>query len=355
MDDTPNPGLGTVHLGYLQLLLDLLRQQGIDPAALYPAPFLDQLQSLDPNTRRPLEEWDQMMAAAEAHSGGVDLALLMGEFVKPWDTGAIGFITMASSTLREAGEALAQFYNLLNDAYTLHATVQGEHFDLRLRPIGRVHSARLERLTVATMAWHSRWLARRADLRFQAFFTFPEPPADQLQAYRTTFGGDLVFNAPETCLRGPMAYADYRVSRGDHGVGDTLRAQLTADMASLHDTSASFVHKVERLIQPRLQTGEVSLEAVALEAGVSVRTLQNRLEESGVTFRGLLDRMRHAQVLVYLADPRLSLIEIGQMLGFATPSSFHHAFRRWTGMAPSAYRKQKLRPPPVDAVAPPAQ
>lgn len=355
MDDTPTPGLCTVHLGYLQLLLDLLRQQGIDPAALYPAPFLTQLQSVDPNTRRPLEEWDHMVAVAEAHAGGVDLPLLMGEFVKPWDTGPIGFITMASRTLREAGEALAQFYNLLNDAYTLHATVQGEHFDLRLRPIGRLRSARLERLTVATMAWHSRWLARRADLRFQAFFAFPEPPADQLPAYRTTFGGDLVFNAPETCLRGPMAYAEYRVSRGDHGVGDTLRAQLMADMASLNDTSASFVHKVERLIQPRLQTGEVSLEAVADEAGVSVRTLQNRLEESGVTFRSLLDRMRHAQVLVYIADPRLSLIEIGQMLGFATPSSFHHAFRRWTGMAPSAYRKQKLRPSALDAVAPPAQ
>lgn len=348
MDDTPTPGLCTVHLGYLHLLLDLLRQQGIDPAALYPATLLSQLQNVDPNTRRPLEEWDHMMAVAEPHAGGRDLALLMGEFVKPWDTGAIGFITMASRTLREAAEALSQFYNLLNDAYTLQATVQGEHFDLRLLPLGRIRSARLERLTVATMAWHSRWLSRRADLRFQAFFTFPEPPADQLHAYRTTFGDALFFNAPDTCLRGPMDYAEYRVSRGDHGVGDTLRAQLMADMASLHDTSASFVHKVERLLLARLQTGEIALEDIAEEAGVSVRTLQNRLDESGLTFRALLDRLRHAQVLVYLADPRLSLIEIGQMLGFATPSSFHHAFRRWTGMAPSEYRKQKLRPAPLN-------
>ena len=355
MDDTHPSGLCTVHLGYLQLLLDLLRQQGIDPAQLYPAAFISQLQSVDPNTRRPLDEWDHMMAVAEPHAQGLDLALLMGEFVKPWDTGPIGFITMASRTLREAGEALAQFYNLLNDAYTLQATLQGDHFDLRLRPTGRMRSARLERLTVATMAWHSRWLSRRADLRFQAFFAFPEPPQAQLRAYQTTFGGELIFNATETCLRGPMDYADYRVSRGDHGVGDTLRVQLMADMASLHDTSASFVHKVERLMQPRLQSGEISLEAVAFDAGVSVRTLQNRLEESGLNFRGLLDRMRHAQVLVYLADPRLSLIEIGQMLGFATPSSFHHAFRRWTGMAPSEYRKQKLRPPTRDAVRSPTQ
>ena len=355
MDDKPNQGLCTVHLGYLQLLLDLLRQQGIDPARLYAHDFLAQLQNVDPNTRRPLEEWDHMAAVAEPHLGGADLALLMAEFVKPWDTGPIGFITMASRTLRDAAEALSQFYNLLNDAYALQATVQGEHFDLRLVPIGRIRSARLERLTVATMAWHSRWLSRRADLRFQAFFTFPAPPEDQLHAYHKTFGGELVFNADETCLRGPMDYAAHRVSRGDHGVGDTLRAQLMTDMASLHETSTSFVHKVERLLQPRLQTGEISLESVAEEAGVSVRTLQSRLEESGLNFRGLLDRMRHAQVLVYLADPRLSLIEIGQMLGFATPSSFHHAFRRWTGMAPSEYRKQKLRPAKLDTVPTPDQ
>jgi AraC-like DNA-binding protein len=349
MDDTPPSGLCTLHLGYLQLLLDLLRQQGLDPAQIYPGEVLTRLQGLDPNTRRPVEEWDQMMALAEPHLEGRDLPLLMGEFIKPWDTGAIGFITMASRTLREAGEALAQFYNLLNDAYTLQATVQGDHFDLRLLPIGRIRSARLERMTVATMAWHSRWLARRSDLRFQAAFAFAEPQPEQLHAYRTTFGDALVFNAPQTCLRGPMAYADHSVSRGDHGVGDTLRAQLMADMASLHDTSASFVHKVERLLLPRLPTGEIALEDIAQEAGVSVRTLQSRLEESGLTFRALLDRTRHAQVLVHLADPRLPLTEIGQMLGFATPSSFHHAFRRWTGMAPSAYRKRKLRPSALDA------
>ncbi len=344
--------LCTVSLGYFQLLLDHLRQRGVDPAQLYTAYFLSQVERLDPNTRRPVEEWDRMMAVAERHCGDHDLAFELAEFIKPWDTGPIGFITMASRTLQEAAECLAQFYNLLNDVYTLDISL-AEQFNLRLIPLGNITSPRLEKLTIATMAWHSRWLSRRADLYFDARFSFAQPPDDQLAVYQKTFGDALVFNAPESCLRGPPAYAGYRVSRGDHGVRDALRLQLTAKMDSLKDTSTSFVHRVERLLKPRLQNGDISLEDVAAEVGVSVRTLQMRLEESGLTFRSLVDRMRHAQVLVYFGQPDLSLIEMAQMLGFATPSSFHHAFRRWTGMAPGEYRKQKLRTPAVAvAIAP---
>lgn len=116
-----------------------------------------------------------------------------------------------------------------------------------------------------------------------------------------------------------------------------------AEMASLQDTSTSFVHKVERIIKPRLENGQVNLDDIAAEAGVSVRTLQTRLEESGLNFRTLLDRMRHAQVLLYMGDIDISLIHMAHMLGFATQSSFHHAFKRWTGMTPGQYRKQRLR------------
>jgi AraC-like DNA-binding protein len=114
-------------------------------------------------------------------------------------------------------------------------------------------------------------------------------------------------------------------------------------MASLQDTSTSFVHKIERIIKPRLETGAVGLEDIAAQAGVSVRTLQTRLEESGLNFRALLDRMRHAQVLLYMGDLDISLIDMAHMLGFATQSSFHHAFKRWTGQTPGAFRKQRVK------------
>lgn len=345
---TPRPlpaeqaSLCTVHLGYLLMLVDCLRQEGVDVASAFGADYLAGLSALDPNTRRPLEEWEALADKAQAHCPR-DVALLMAEFVKPWDTGPIGFITMASHNLREAAESLAQFYNLLNDVYILQAQLINQQFEIAMAPLGTHHSPRLERLTLATMCWHARWLSRRADLRFDAHFAFPRPDASQLSALQKTFGGELRFDAPRSTLLGPAEYELLPVSRGDHGVQETLRAQLMAEMAALQDASTSFVHKIERIIQPRLSTGEVTLDDIAAEAGVSVRTLQTRLEESGLNFRALLDRMRHAQVLLYMGDTDIALIDMAHMLGFATQSSFHHAFKRWTGMTPGAYRKQRLK------------
>ena len=342
--DIESNSLCTVHLGYLQLLLDYLKQNKVDPTLLFDAALLTELTQIDPNARRPIEEWDHMVALAEPHVGGDDVALKLAEFVKPWDTGPIGFLTMASRTLQEATESLAQFYNLLNDVYTLEGIVQEEFFVIRLVPCGPRQSARLERLTLATMAWHARWLSRRSDLKFDVTFPYPAPPPEQQRAYQRTFGGTVEFGCAEVCMKGPAEYAGYLISKDTRGVDDVLRAQLVAEMESLNGASGSFLHKLERILKPRLENGQVSLEEIALEAGVSIRTLQNRLDESGLTFRALLDRMRHAQAQLYIGNASLPLSQIAQMLGFSTQSSFHHAFKRWTGMAPGEYRRQKLRP-----------
>jgi AraC-like DNA-binding protein len=41
----------------------------------------------------------------------------------------------------------------------------------------------------------------------------------------------------------------------------------------------------------------------------------------------------------YLAEDRLSILEISALIGFNGSSSFSHAFRNWTGMAPTAFRR----------------
>jgi AraC-like DNA-binding protein len=41
----------------------------------------------------------------------------------------------------------------------------------------------------------------------------------------------------------------------------------------------------------------------------------------------------------YLNDRQISCAEVAYLLGFAEQSSFNHAFKRWTGRAPSEYRK----------------
>jgi AraC-like DNA-binding protein len=86
-----------------------------------------------------------------------------------------------------------------------------------------------------------------------------------------------------------------------------------------------------------LAGGSCSLEGTARVLGMSARTLQRRLHADGTSFGALLDALRRELADEYLAR-QLSIPEIAWLLGYAEPSAFHHAFKRWTGTSPEQAR-----------------
>lgn len=72
--------------------------------------------------------------------------------------------------------------------------------------------------------------------------------------------------------------------------------------------------------------------------GLTERTLARRLQAQGLSFSGLLDEARREAALQALAHTQRPLAEIGQALGYAEPSVFNRAVRRWTGSTPGAWR-----------------
>ena len=53
--------------------------------------------------------------------------------------------------------------------------------------------------------------------------------------------------------------------------------------------------------------------------------------------------MYKRQAIEYLARPDMTLLDIADQLGFSEASTFHRAFKKWTGVAPGEYR-QRHRP-----------
>jgi AraC-like DNA-binding protein len=68
----------------------------------------------------------------------------------------------------------------------------------------------------------------------------------------------------------------------------------------------------------------------------SERTLKRLLQAEGMSFRDLRQASRLAKANHLLANPDNSLTEVAARLGFSDLSSFSQAYRRWTGIAPSA-------------------
>ena len=84
------------------------------------------------------------------------------------------------------------------------------------------------------------------------------------------------------------------------------------------------------------------MSAVAAELGVHPRTLRRRLAVEGQTFERLRDRVRYAVAREMLEFTKIPISEISAFLAFASPGVFSAAFRRWSKMSPSTWRKLSL-------------
>lgn len=100
---------------------------------------------------------------------------------------------------------------------------------------------------------------------------------------------------------------------------------------------------VERVVAGAMGRGVPEMDHVASQLGMTARTLQRRLGERETTFQPLVDGVRRRYAERYLSDDRLAVAEIAFLVGFADPSNFHRAFRRWTGTTPTAFRAASAR------------
>ena len=68
--------------------------------------------------------------------------------------------------------------------------------------------------------------------------------------------------------------------------------------------------------------------------------MRRRLADEGSSYQAILDEVRYGLAREYLANSRLPLEEIAALLGYSTPGNFSHAFKRWHGTSPRAFRQQ---------------
>jgi AraC-like DNA-binding protein len=119
-------------------------------------------------------------------------------------------------------------------------------------------------------------------------------------------------------------------------------AQAPANLLIRYRDTSSVSERIRRLLSRRLDSELPSLEAVSSLLSMTPQTLRRRLHDEGHGYQALKDALRRDTAIEYLAQPELTLVDIAQRLGFSEPSTFHRAFKKWTGVAPGEYRSRRL-------------
>jgi AraC-like DNA-binding protein len=97
--------------------------------------------------------------------------------------------------------------------------------------------------------------------------------------------------------------------------------------------------RVLQALQRRVGHAPMAIEYIASDLNLSKRTLQRRLQQQEASFAQLRDSLRFHYAIQYLIDDHMSVDSVSSSLDFSDRTSFTNAFKRWTNLSPSVFRK----------------
>ena len=117
-----------------------------------------------------------------------------------------------------------------------------------------------------------------------------------------------------------------------------LMQQTCTKIANERRSNKPFDLSLREDVMESLPSGGLDIETVARRHGMSVRTLQRRLEDCGMTYETLLDDVRSSLIEVLLKDPDKSMAQIAEAVGYSDQSAFSRAIVKRFQLTPTQLR-----------------
>jgi AraC-like DNA-binding protein len=253
------------------------------------------------------------------------------------EMGLIYYVMASSETLRDALQRAERYSGIANEAVCVKYS-EGRDIALSLTYVGiSRHSDRHQIegwLTALTRGCRQLTGQRLTPLRVR-FVHHRKGDASELQNF---FGCRVVFGADRDEISFSGAAARMPVASADPYLNELLTTYCEQALARRRTVRGGLRARVENEMVPLLPHGKARVEEVAGRLGMSQRTLARYLALQGLTFAGILDRLRSDLATRYLDDSDLSISQIAWLLGYRQVSAFTHACKRWTGKAPRGMR-----------------
>jgi AraC-like DNA-binding protein len=271
------------------------------------------------------------------------LGLHWGERAPSSNFGLIASLALWSPSPRTALNALLNFQALFIRGLPVASfEARGPVARLRfeLAPLQRTARRAWAEFSVVGITMLFRHLGGHAQAPIRSSFEHAQPM--YVREYRRILGDHQVaFEADACFVDFDSAALDRSVPMYNPRLSEAVLHEADCALARLGCEPRESVRVREQLAAacPRVP----NMDEVARKLGMSSRTLRRHLEQEGVAFPTLVADALRERALRLLGDPRIPVKEIAYSLGFATPSAFHRAFKRWTGTTPKEFREQHQR------------
>ena len=293
----------------------------------------------DPDARVPIDAMVRSWKAALELSGDPALGLAVGADYSSNSHGILGHLISHSETLGGALKVLCRYQMLLSggDLIELKETRGEAHLIFNADdPNPAIWPTVVER-TFASILTVVKGEAIGQFSLSGVEFDYPEP--GHAASYRKFFGARCRFGAESSRLVFPRSHLDLRMRNRHSSLHSLLSREIETTHKTLIEEKNATTAKLWTTLPSLLDRGVISVRDAAEALNLSERTLHRRLALEGATYLKLLDQARFERSMRLMAATDISLEEIALACGFLDNSGFYRGFKRWTGMAPRAYRQ----------------
>jgi len=135
----------------------------------------------------------------------------------------------------------------------------------------------------------------------------------------------------------------WRVDPEQGDVAPILERHLRELLGPPAETPHSCVERVGALISRRVGRATLTIDVIAAEMNMSVRSLRRHLDKEGSSFRQLLRVHRRTMMESILRTDDAHLADIAGRLSYSDGAVLSRAFKSWTGMSPRQYAKSRRK------------
>lgn len=290
-----------------------------------------------PSTSRLIE------LAVEKEDLGL-LGVMLGKRLTIEQLGTFGAVVASSMNLLEALRLVSQFITAQDSSIRIGIeTEKGGprvcHYNFLPPGMARQQVSLvglMALLQIVRLATGPHWMPAKIGLQFPYF--------KALEFCEEFAGVRLLFDQPHSFIELSAHHLTLPLSppqRRRDSPREELIESLVASAPGL-DLQTS----LSQAIHSHLRDGRHGIKSVSASVGLSVRTLQRRLSEQEIQYSMLVDQVRYHQALKMMAEPTAKIMDIARELGFRDNANFTRAFRRWTGVSPTQYRKNRQEESP---------
>jgi len=320
----------------LQTLAEVAQNKGIEPESLCRGLgfTLEDLQ--DPTQRISYRQAVAMIQRALKALPNQGLGLWVGAQNVLGTLGLLGHVLSLCKTLRDAFALGIRHQHTSGGIVVSSVDVVGAqvHLDAECRlPFADVQVFAVEEF-FASLLVYGRALAG-ADFKPIAV-EFMHAAPDYLSEYQRLLGPEVRFGCLHNRMLIDVQWLDVNLPNHHALALRQAVALLELEAAQVHQ-KLDLIQAVERAIARDLSSGS-HIEKIAGDLNMSSRTLRRRLTEHALTFEALLEQVRQARTMSLLGNPDMPIERITEEVGYSDVRSFRRAFKRWTGLSPSAWR-----------------